>query len=116
MPSRASALGRPAFIIDPDNPALGISTCVGMPDCAQGSVSTIVDSNWLAGSGAELGAGVHVSGCAKGCAHPGPAAITLVGAGGLYDLVRDGHAGDIPVARGLSITEMAALLAADPRK
>ena len=47
----------------------------------------------------------HVSGCVKGCAHRGPAALTLVGNNGRYDLVRDGSAADQPVLTGLSIEQ-----------
>ncbi len=42
------------------------------------------------------GTAIHVSGCAKGCAHPGSAPWTLVGRDGRYDLVRHGKAGDTP--------------------
>ena len=55
------------------------------------------------GAGVVAAVPVHVSGCAKGCAHPGPAALTLVGAEGRYDLVMDGRAGDMPVATGLGL-------------
>jgi precorrin-3B synthase len=48
---------------------------------------------------------VHVSGCAKGCAHAGSAELTLVGANGLYNLVMNGRAGDRPVASGLSLED-----------
>jgi precorrin-3B synthase len=39
---------------------------------------------------------IHISGCAKGCAHPGRAAITFVGGPDGYGLVRGGKASDIP--------------------
>ena len=56
---------------------------------------------------------VHVSGCAKGCAHPGAAPWTLVGDGGRYDLVRNGRAGDAPVRRGMTIEAAAGMLHAE---
>ncbi len=37
---------------------------------------------------------LHVSGCAKGCAHPGPAALTLTGTAAGFDLIRNGTAAD----------------------
>ena len=38
---------------------------------------------------------IHVSGCPKGCAHPGRADITLVGReNGAYGVVLDGSAGN----------------------
>ncbi len=36
---------------------------------------------------------LHVSGCAKGCAHPTPAPLTLVAEEGRYRLVSDGISG-----------------------
>jgi precorrin-3B synthase len=50
---------------------------------------------------------LHISGCAKGCAHPRPAPITLVGRDGLYDLVIDGAPSDSPSIRGLTLDEAA---------
>ena len=44
---------------------------------------------------------VHVSGCAKGCAHPRPAAATFVGRDGRFDLVLNGRPWDDPVQRGI---------------
>jgi len=48
---------------------------------------------------------LHISGCAKGCAHPRRAALTLVADAGHYSLVREGKAGDAPMARGLTLDE-----------
>ena len=42
---------------------------------------------------------VHVSGCAKGCAHPVAADLTLVGEDGGYQVVLGGTARDKPVER-----------------
>jgi precorrin-3B synthase len=39
---------------------------------------------------------VHVSGCAKGCAHPKPAPLTIVGTEQGCGIVRDGAARDKP--------------------
>ena len=44
------------------------------------------------------GTDLHVSGCGKGCAHPGSANVTLVGRPDGYGLVIDGRAGDTPQA------------------
>ncbi len=41
---------------------------------------------------------VHLSGCRKGCAHPGKAAITIVGAPTGYGIVVNGSASSEPVA------------------
>jgi len=49
---------------------------------------------------------LHVSGCAKGCAHPGPATATLTGRDGRFDLIPDGPAGGTPLARGLTEAQL----------
>ena len=48
---------------------------------------------------------IHISGCAKGCAHPCPAAVTLVGRDGRYDLVRNDVASGSPAERGLTLAQ-----------
>jgi precorrin-3B synthase len=88
------------LIVDSHDPRLLIHACVGRGACPNASVDTRRDASRL--GAASPGLTVHVSGCAKGCAHRGPASVTLVGNNGLYDLVRDGSAGDAPVLTGLS--------------
>jgi precorrin-3B synthase len=95
------------FITDPDDPRRAISACAGAPGCASASVPARADAAFLAARGLR---GIHVSGCAKGCAHPKPA-TTLVGSGGRYGLVRHGRAGDRPAITGLTIAQAAELLA-----
>ena len=51
---------------------------------------------------------LHVSGCAKGCARPGPSALTLVGTPDGFNLVRDGSPRDVPVMRGLTLAQLLA--------
>ncbi len=55
----------------------------------------------------EGGVVLHVSGCEKGCAHPGAARVTLVGRDGRYDLVDDGVASDAPTLRNLTLAQAA---------
>ncbi|KAB0265360.1 precorrin-3B synthase [Microvirga brassicacearum] len=86
------------FIVDEDDPRLSISTCSGMEGCARGSTSTHADSNRIAAA-LPAGISVHISGCPKGCAHPGPADLTLVGDGGAYQVVLGGTARDKPLTR-----------------
>ena len=83
-----------------------IAACSGAPACPRASVPTRTDAARLAGSGF---GNLHVSGCAKGCAHP-QAAMTLVGRDGRYDLVRHGRAGDAPERRGLTLDQAMAAL------
>jgi precorrin-3B synthase len=87
------------IISDPEDRRLSIVTCVGAPACGRAMVNTQEAAGVLAASrhkGAPL---LHLSGCAKGCAHPGPAAITLVGEAGGFALIHDGRAGDAPASQ-----------------
>lgn len=87
------------FIIAPDDPRRSVAACTGAPACASGSTPTLVDAARLATMFAPLGLegrAAHVSGCAKGCARPGPADLTLVGTGGRYGVVIGGAPGDEP--------------------
>ncbi len=98
-------------LTDPDDPRLRVASCIGGPGCASGSVPAAADARLLAAA-LPTGLTLHVSGCAKGCAHPEPAAVTLVGRDGLYDLVEHGRAGDPPARFGLAVEAAAALLRA----
>ncbi|WP_298836730.1 precorrin-3B synthase [uncultured Roseobacter sp.] len=89
------------FISAPGDPALRVSACPGAPFCTQAQVATRALARKLAPALAP-GQSLHVSGCAKGCAHPAPADITVAGAMGAFDLVRNGTAWDEPHRRGLS--------------
>ncbi len=57
------------------------------------------------------GVALHVSGCAKGCAHSAPAPFTVVAAERGYDLVKQGRADAAPVARGLAPEALRRLIA-----
>ena len=86
------------FATAPGDPLLAVDACPGMPACATSTVRTRELARALANSVP----GLHVSGCAKGCARPRRAAVTLVGRDGRFDLVRGGCAWDSPARRGLS--------------
>jgi precorrin-3B synthase len=111
-PSMAETLSRQlsdlGLIADTADPRLDIHACVGRGACPNASVDTRRDASRLALT--MPGVEVHVSGCAKGCAHRGSAAFTLVGNNGRYDLVRDGSAGDTPVLTALSLDEALAAI------
>jgi precorrin-3B synthase len=85
------------LILDPADPRRTIAACPGAPACASGRIATRALARRLAERGGFPGS-VHVSGCAKGCAHPSPARIVLVGTEAGPALVRDGRAGDKPTA------------------
>ncbi|UFN47803.1 precorrin-3B synthase [Roseomonas sp. OT10] len=98
------------LIADPGDGRLNLVTCPGRPACPRAGVATHRDADWLATR--PLPGLLHLSGCAKGCAHPAPAPFTLVGTPGGYALVRGGRAGDRPEAVGLTPEQAATLLAA----
>jgi precorrin-3B synthase len=100
------------LIVDPADPRLNVVACVGRPGCASATVDTRADATRLVAAGNREK--IHVAGCAKGCAHPRSAPITLVGDRGRYAVVRDGCAGDAPAATGLTIEQVVKMLAAQP--
>ena len=93
------------LICSPADPAARIVACPGAPACAGGLADIRADSHRLEALVPASGV-LHLSGCAKGCAHAGPAAITLVATGTGYDLVRDGLASDPPHLRGGEVAQL----------
>lgn len=85
------------FITDPRDPRFRVSACIGNRGCAAGHVDARAVASRLAPTLPPLST-LHVSGCAKGCAHPTAADITLVGQPNGYGLVIGGKAGDTPRA------------------
>lgn len=106
LPDHATLPDHPDLITDPANPLLRITACPGAPLCPQASVETRPLARRLA---PHLKAPLHVSGCAKGCAHPGPAALTLTGRDGAFDLVRNGAPWDEPDRSGLTPAQIETL-------
>ena len=91
----------PGLITDPTDPILRITACTGAPGCPQALGDT---RNLARDLAPHLPATrtLHLSGCAKGCAHPAPAEITLTATGQGYDLIRNGTASDTPSLRDLA--------------
>jgi precorrin-3B synthase len=85
------------FVTHPHDPRTRISACIGSDGCASGHIAARAVASRLA-PGLAPGSSLHVSGCQKGCAHPGPADVTLIGRADGYGLVIDGRAGDTPRA------------------
>ena len=95
------------IVTQADDPVLRVVACSGAPACRQAHA----DTRGLATALAPLIAAdtrLHVSGCAKGCAHRGSASITLVATSDGYDLIRGGSTRDAPVLHGLSGSRMIA--------
>ncbi len=78
-----------------DDPLLRVIACTGSPGCLQAEQPTRALARTLAQHVPD-GAVLHVSGCAKGCAHPAPATVTLTAGPGGFDLIREGSANDAP--------------------
>jgi precorrin-3B synthase len=66
----------PALITTPNDPRLRVLACTGAPDCPQALQETRPLARRLAPF-VPQGKLLHVSGCGKGCAHPGTADLTL---------------------------------------
>jgi len=93
------------LITDPAHPLLHVDACPGAPCCTQASVET----RDLAGRLAPHIAGrLHVSGCAKGCARPRAADVTLTGRDGLFDLSLNARAGGPAVRSALGPADLLA--------
>ncbi len=110
----ASDCAAAGWIVDPRDPRLRVAACVGAPGCRRGTTAVLDHAvRWAALLGPGHAAGgiaLHVSGCAKGCAHPGPAPLTLVAEEGRYGVVADGSAADAASAVGLDTDEVRRLL------
>ena len=106
------------FIVAADDPRRAVAACTGAPACASGSTPTLIDAARLAETFRPLaarGLSAHVSGCAKGCAKPGPADLTLVGHEGAYAIIVGGAPGDshqlqVPIEAALERLGRAATL------
>jgi precorrin-3B synthase len=96
----------PGLITQPNDPMLRVIACTGAPGCLQAAQPTRTLARSLAPHLPD-GAILHVSGCAKGCAHPGATAFTLTAQAGGFDLIRDGHARDLPLRWGLTAEYLA---------
>lgn len=92
----------PGLITDPADARLRVSACTGAPGCPQALTATRTLARALAPH-LPTNQRLHISGCAKGCAHPGPAPLTLTASGpDRFDLIRQGRASDPPDHRDLS--------------
>ena len=90
-----------------DDPMLRVIACTGAPACVQAHQPTRILARAVA-QFVPQDAELHVAGCAKGCAHPAAARLTLVATQDGFDLIRDGNAAGVPALRGLSPEALAA--------
>jgi precorrin-3B synthase len=87
-----AAADRLGFIVDPRDPRRRVVACAGAPICSAGEIPARLLAPQIAAAVGERYDSVHVSGCAKGCAHHGPAALTIIGRDGQCDLMIGGVA------------------------
>jgi len=107
LPESVRAIAAPGFVTTPGARLLEVDACPGAPLCPRATVDTRALARQLA---PRTRGRLHVSGCAKGCANPRAADITLVGRDGGFDLVRNGTAADPPARRGLAPSHLIDLI------
>ncbi len=94
----------PALITASDDPRLRVVACTGAPACPQALQDTRALARRLAPF-VPQGKRLHVSGCAKGCAHPSPADLTLSATPQGFALLPKARAGGLgPVLAPQDIT------------
>jgi precorrin-3B synthase len=89
------------LIIQPGDPRLLFDVCPGFPACANATTDTRRDAGRIADAVRDwmVRPSIHVSGCDRGCARRGAAALTLVARDGRYDVIcNDGPAGPVALA------------------
>lgn len=84
------ALSMPCLVTDPDDKMAQIFACCGVEGCAHAHMDTMRDARYFADA-LTAKTRLHVSGCRKGCAHPGKADVTLVGAENGYTVIKNGN-------------------------
>ncbi|HZC57988.1 MAG TPA: precorrin-3B synthase [Xanthobacteraceae bacterium] len=98
-PTFTSAAAQLGFIVRADDPRRNVIACAGAPICTSAHIASRALAPLVAATAAQCFDGViHISGCAKGCAHPAPAALTVVGTPEGCGLIADGTARDTPFA------------------
>ncbi len=94
----AEALG---FIVRANDPRRHVIACAGAPICASADIAARALAPHIAAAAAPHLDGsfkIYISGCAKGCAHPAPAALTIVGTSAGCALIANGSTRDAPFA------------------
>jgi precorrin-3B synthase len=89
---------RLGFITRADDPRRKVIACAGAPICASAHLASRALAPAIAADAARFDGTIHVSGCAKGCAHAAAATLTAVGTAGGCALIANGSAQDAPFA------------------
>ena len=110
METIAERLG---FVVRADDPRRRVFACAGAPICRSAHIPARAMAPRIAAmAAAQLGPGfdIHISGCAKGCAHSKRAALTIVGTDSGCALIGGGRPRDVPFAT-VTIDELPAAIA-----
>ncbi|MGC1237047.1 MAG: precorrin-3B synthase [Xanthobacteraceae bacterium] len=97
----SAAAAQLGFVTRAGDPRRHVIACAGAPLCASAYIAARAIAPDVAAAAAPYlsdGLCIHVSGCAKGCAHPGTTPLTVVGTPGDCALVANGSARDAPFA------------------
>ncbi|TDK30312.1 precorrin-3B synthase [Rhizobium deserti] len=89
------------FIRSAADPRCQIAACPGSPACASATIATHDIAATAASQCGELLDGsftLHVTGCAKGCAHPKVSSLSICGTSNGVSLIAGGKAADAPFA------------------
>jgi precorrin-3B synthase len=101
LPTFLAAAERLGFIVRADDPRRRVVACAGAPICASAHIATRALAPQVAAAAGPLldaGSTIHLSGCAKGCAHPVAAALTAVGTAHGCALIANGTTRDASFA------------------
>jgi precorrin-3B synthase len=85
------------FVNRTDDPRRHVIACAGAPLCSSAYIAARAVAPRFAEAAAPYlsnGLMLHISGCGKGCAHPGAASLTVVGTHGHCAVVANGSARD----------------------
>jgi precorrin-3B synthase len=88
-----AAARRLDFIVEPRDPRRRLIACAGAPICAAGEIEARALAREVAREAISLlmpNETIHISGCAKRCAHQGDATLTVIGRDGACDLFVEG--------------------------
>ncbi len=107
----SAAAARVGMIVDGGDPRLRVAACSGGSGCARTAVDIIGTAESLVPLWGGKGV-LHVSGCAKGCAHPEAAAVTLVAGapGERFHVLHDSRA-DAAASRSMTLAQVREALA-----
>jgi precorrin-3B synthase len=102
-----------AFVAHPGDPRRYVIACAGAPICAAAHMPSRTLAPVLTAAAQKyLGDDfrIHISGCAKGCAHAGPASLTVVGRTDGCAVISNGLVSDDPVAL-TTVNELPSMIA-----